>query len=66
MIWTLDAVISERRPDGVMTINSNLAAKIGTASVQAETNGTFVRFQITKSTNSARAFFDPYEKRFGD
>jgi hypothetical protein len=66
IIWTLDAVISERRPDGVMSIDSKLEAKIGTAGVRAETNGTFVRFQITKSTNSARAFFDPYEKRFGE
>ncbi len=66
ILWTLDAVISERRPDGLMWINSDLAAMIGTSGVRAETNGTFVRFQITKSTNSARAFYDPYEKRFGE
>lgn len=66
IIWTLDAVIKERRPDGVMWISSKLAAKIGTSGVRAETNGTFVRFSITKSTNDARGFFDPYEKRFGE
>ena len=63
--WLLASVVVVR-PDGIKATSISKAWEIGTRHVVAETNGTIIRFEIIKSTNSARAFFDPYEKRFGE
>lgn len=51
---------------GTRSIDTKSAAKIGTFHIEAETNGSFVRFDIIKSPEfGPRLTRNPYEQRFG-
>jgi len=65
VIWAIDSVIV-KEPDGRKATSLPKVWEIGTSSVEAETNGAFIRFEIIKSPGDKRASYDPYEKRFGE
>jgi len=50
--------------NGKTCILSDEAWKIGTAGVEAETDGRFVKFEIFKTTKGPRVILDPYVQRF--
>jgi len=63
--WGIDSLIT-MDSTGRRTLNLAKAGEIGTTHVDAETDGRFVRFEITKCPGAVKAaFFDPYEERFG-
>ena len=62
--WGIDSLIIIDST-GRRTLNLAKAGEIGTTHVDAETDGRFVRFEITKCPGAVKAaFFDPYVERF--
>ena len=63
--WIIESILVKDE-NGSEAIDPSKAGDIGTELVEAETEGRFVRFEITKCPGPVKAaFFDPYEQRFG-
>jgi hypothetical protein len=60
--WIIESVLVTE--GGKKYIDLPKAWKIGTTSVEAETDGRFVKFDIVKEAKGSAAYFDPYERRF--
>ena len=63
-VW-LTKDVSTTDKDGKKCANITKAVKNGAISVEAETDGRFVKFEIVKCVKGPRAYPEPYKKRFG-
>ncbi len=63
--WLIDSlVVTDEK--GKKMLDLSKAGDIGITNIEAETDGTFVRFEIVKSPGAVKiAYFDPYVERFG-
>lgn len=63
LIWRPPSVVY-RDKKGRRNIRMDVAAKIGTFRIEAETDGGFVRFDIVKAVRGPVSTYDPYMQRF--
>jgi hypothetical protein len=63
ILWLTKSVGTTDR-DGKKAANLISAGKNGAVDIQAETDGSFIRFEITKYGGGPASYFDPFEERF--
>ena len=62
--WTPDYCITNYGPGSVWSVSGVKVAEIGARSIDADSDGRFVRFDIRKDEDGAGTFRDPYKPRF--
>ncbi|HUW20717.1 MAG TPA: hypothetical protein VMW16_15575 [Sedimentisphaerales bacterium] len=61
--WQIESVVTTGK-DGKKRVDLKKAGEIGTTSVEGETDGRFVKFEIVKCPGAVKSGFDPYVERF--